>query len=378
MTSTAILSTYPPTRCGLATFSASLRTALQACGDRVDVVSVVPRRLDRVPPEVVHQWVHDEPDGARRAAAVLDDRDLVVIQHEFGIFAGPDGADVLEAARALRTPSILVLHTVLGSPSNNQRAIVEELARTCDAVVTLAEVGRRRLLEAYDVRPDAVTVIPHGAQHVRTRATWPDGSVRRAGPEMLTWGLLGPGKGIEHALEALALLAARGIRVTYRVVGRTHPGVRAREGERYREGLRRRAAELGVADRLVLDDRYVGSEELGTMVAGTDVVLLPYEGVEQVTSGVLVEAVAAGAPVVATDFAHARELLGGGPGLLVPPRDAEAIAAAVARVLTEPGLALSLRSQAALLAPRFAWPAVARAYRTLGEQVRARDIRASA
>jgi glycosyltransferase involved in cell wall biosynthesis len=188
-------------------------------------------------------------------------------------------------------------------------------------------------------------------------------------PTILTWGLLGPGKGIEWAIDALVELRHVVPAPRYLVVGETHPRVAEREGEAYRQALQARAGRRGVGRLVEFDARYLDARALSRVVAQADIVLLPYDSREQVTSGVLVEALAAGKPVIATGFPHAVELLGGGTGLVVPHGDSAAMAAAVRRVLTEPGLAARLGAEAAALAPQLLWPAVAERYRALAAEV---------
>ncbi|HEV7864455.1 MAG TPA: glycosyltransferase, partial [Acidimicrobiia bacterium] len=220
--------------------------------------------------------------------------------------------------------------------------------------------------------PARVALIPHGAPDNRLPA---GGRVEPAParPTILTWGLLGPGKGIEWVIDALALLTDLDPQPRYLVVGETHPRVAERHGEAYRHGLMDRAARQGVDHLVEFEAGYFATPALGRIVAGADVVILPYDSREQVTSGVLVEALASAKPVIATGFPHAVELLGGGTGLIVPHGDPVAMAAALRRVLTEPGLAGRLGAAAAALAPQLLWPAVADRYRALaGTLVEAR------
>jgi glycosyltransferase involved in cell wall biosynthesis len=347
----AIVSTYPPTPCGVATFSAALSGGLQVGGAAVAVV-----RLGDGGPG----------PGSPAAVRTLRDVDVVIVQHEYGIYDGVDGAAVVGLLERLVRPSILVAHTVLAAPSANQRAVLEAAADAADSVVVMTEAGRARLELGYAVDPDKVTVIPHGA----AVAPAAGGSPLGWGPgPMLTWGLLGPGKGIEHAIDALALLRDVLPRPRYVIAGDTHPKVAALHGEAYREMLGRRAAELGVRAQIDFDPGYRGLPALAELLRGSAVVVLPYDSPDQVTSGVLVDAVAAGRPVVATAFPHAVELLGSGAGLVVPQRDPVALASALRRVLTEPELAESMAAEARRLAPDLAWPAIAGRYAELGERL---------
>lgn len=364
-----IISTYPPTQCGLATFSQALVGALGSPGDEIDVISIVDEPSAQLSAPVAHEWVRSRPGAISAAAAAANRSDVAIIQHEFGIFGGRDGVDVLELVRALRVPAISVLHTVLEEPSRRQRMIIEELAHRSAIVVTMTHTGRRRLLANYAVDPSKVRVIPHGAvdDHALDTPVSLDGVSQKsddaARPKVLTWGLLGEGKGIEWGIRAMALLADLPVRPIYQVVGQTHPRVLERFGEHYRERLQTQARNLDVSEAVRFDARYLGGAELRAVVRAADVVLLPYDSVDQVTSGVLIEAVVAGKPVVSTAFPHAQELLADGAGLLVPRQDSAAIATALRRVLTEPGLAASMTAKARALTPGLLWPAVAQLYR---------------
>jgi glycosyltransferase involved in cell wall biosynthesis len=367
-TSYALLSTYPPTQCGLATFAAALVAHLPRPGDQVAVVRVLDEQVPHRATEVVYDLVAGSIASATGAAEVLNSFDVVIVQHEYGIYGGTDGQDVVSLLEALYVPTIVVLHTVLAKPTARQRAILIRVIAAAGAVVTMTKTARSRLLDYYGSPPEKVSVIPHGAADNRVAASLPGVGSR---PVVLTWGLLGPGKGIEHAIDALAMLRDRGLHADYQVAGQTHPRVLDRDGEAYRRGLMARARHRDVADLVHFDARFLPAAALGRLIRGADVVLLPYDSLEQVTSGVLIEAVAAGKPVVSTCFPHAVELLGGGAGLLVGRQDPAGMARALRRVLTEPGLSARMSRCAADLAPHLLWPAVARSYRELASSLAA-------
>jgi len=365
-----ILSTYPPTQCGLATFTKALATNLAGVGAEVGIVRVVDS-LQPDEPLVAHQLVTSQPGAARLGAASLNAFDVAVIQHEYGIFGGRDGADVLTVLDDVRVPVISVLHTVLMRPTRQQRRVLAGVIDASDVIVTMTHTARSRLLAGWDVPPEKVVVIAHGALDTRVDADAP-GLVPATGgarPVILTWGLLGAGKGIEWAIRAMSDLADLAPQPIYRVVGQTHPRVVEREGEAYREGLAAQVASLGLCDLVAFDNRYLDGPSLRALVGSVDVVLLPYDSRDQVTSGVLVEAVVAGKPVVSTRFPHAVEVLSGGAGLLVPQRDPDAIASALRRILTQPALAASMAETARALAPGLLWSAVAGEYLSVGQDL---------
>ncbi len=356
------LSTYPPTQCGLATFTASLRRQLVAGGSLAGVVRLVDKPEAFPSADVVHHLVRGSHVSSMEAAEVLSGYDAVIMQHEFGIYSGADGEDVLDVLDELAVPVIVVLHTVLTHPSAHQREVLESVIRRADGLVTMTHTAHQRLLDGYDVDPAKVSIIPHGALDSMTLGAT---RTKVGPPTILTWGLLGPGKGIEAVIDAMPTLRKLDRQPQYRVVGQTHPRVLERDGEAYRDRLIARAEALGIADMVTFQGTYLDVASLNTVVAQADVVVLPYESREQVTSGVLIEAVAAGKPVVATAFPHAVEMLSAGAGLVVPHDDPAALSHALRRVLTEPGLASSMAGKSGRVAPQLRWSAVASKYRQL-------------
>ena len=362
------VSTYPPTKCGLATFTASLARAL--AGSRrsgaVGVVSCVDEPgLIAYPPEVVGEWTRGSSVSLEAAATVLDTFDSVVVQHEFGLFGGDDGTEILDLLSRLRTRAIVVLHTVCACPSRDQRTIVEQLARSAHRLVAQSAVARKRLLDLHTIDPACVAVVQHGARrNIGPRTHRPTES--RSRPTILTWGLLGPGKGIEFAIDAIALL--RDLDPRYVVLGETHPNVVRQFGETYRESLHARARALAVEDCVEFKNGYRDTASILAEIREADVVLLPYLSRDQVVSGVLVEAIASGKPVVATAFPHAIELLGEGSGLIVPHEDAAAIADALRVFLTDHELAAQAAAIARRQAALLTWENVARSYLRLTKE----------
>ena len=364
-----ILSTFPPTSCGIATFSAALAAGLIATGASVDVVRVGPS------PELEDVLVLaslEGPSPEQRAAAIdaLNADDIVIVQHEYGLYDGADGESIIELMAAIEAPILVVAHTVLSRPTANQRRVLEAVCAAADAVVVMTETARTRLFEGFQIDRSKVSLIPHGAV---TPAAVPEGERRRSGasPRVLTWGLLGPGKGIEWAIEALDELIGLDPHPEYIVAGSTHPKVRERDGEEYREMLVDRAASSTAAAHITFDDTYRELASLNDLIQSADLVVLPYDSRDQVTSGVLVDAVAAGRPVVSTAFPHAVELLASGAGIVVPQRDPVALGQAIRSVLTDPELAESMAAEARRLAPDLSWPAVADRYCLLADEVAA-------
>ena len=364
-----LLSTYPPQLCGLATYAHALEQHLDAEGHEVRVVAVHESLAESVRdtprlPALVAGSAHSQ----RQTVAVLDECDVALVQHEFGIFSGPDGADVLDVLADLCVPIVVTLHTVPLQPTAGQRSVLAALALFANRLIVMTEAARVRLVDLYGIPEDQAVTIPHGA-------TVPTGlhSVGRSesmqrGP-LLTWGLLGPGKGIEHVIDAIALLSDRPDVPPYVVAGLTHPKVFERDGASYLDSLRARARSRGVAARVQFDGTYRDVASLTRFVASASVVVLPYDSREQATSGVLVDAIAAGRPVIATSFPHAVEVLGSGAGIVVPHENPAALAAAIALVFGERGRLEAMAAEAHRLAPTYAWPAVARRYEAVFDEI---------
>ncbi len=367
--SIGILSTFPPTSCGIATFSAALAAGLIADGASVDVVRCGPSpEIEDV--LVVASLSDPAPFGPAAAIDALNANDVVIVQHEYGLYDGPDGESIVELIAHIDAPIVVVAHTVLTEPTKNQRLVLERVCAASDAVVVMTETARARLFAGFEVEHSKVMLIPHGAA---TPSAPPPAARREAGgpPRLLTWGLLGPGKGIEWAIDAFSQLADLCPHPEYVVAGATHPKVRERHGEEYRDMLVDRAARSESAAHVTFDDTYRDLASLTELIQSADLVVLPYDSREQVTSGVLVDAVAAGRPVISTAFPHAVELLASGAGIVVPQRDPVALSTAIRSVLTDAALAASMAAEARRLAPALSWSAVAGRYMQLGDRLAA-------
>jgi glycosyltransferase involved in cell wall biosynthesis len=359
--SIGFVSTYPPTVCGLATYTESLLGAIAADRGSSSSLGVVDvgddnRRVDRR--RVVHRHLAGNARSLGQAAQVLNTYDTVSIQHEFGIFAGPDGEEVLDLIDAITVPTAVTLHTVLDEPTRRQRAIIDRLTFAADRLVVMSETGSARLTSRHGIDPDRIEVIPHGANALLSGPSLSSGDR----PLVLTWGLIGPGKGLETAIRAFRDLVDLEPAPRYLIAGATHPHVRESAGESYRQSLIELAHDLGLDHIVEFDDRYLDRVALARLVRSADLVVLPYSSTEQVTSGVLAEAVAASKPVIATRFPHALELLTGGAGLTTTHGDTVALAGAVRFVLTDHRARLSMGREARRLAEGWFWPTIGKRF----------------
>jgi glycosyltransferase involved in cell wall biosynthesis len=362
--SVGFVSTYPPTECGLATFTFALVNAIASeRGSKADlgVVSLADESVPANLPEVEFVHINGDRTSADRTIDVLNTFDVVVFEHEYGIYGGPDGVEILELVAGVTVPTVVNLHTIPTKPTSNQQMILESLVAETDRTIVMTQGAAERLNSQYDVNPDKVGVIPHGAN---PNLAGPRVSLGDR-PIALTWGLIGPGKGLERAIKSFASLKDLDPLPRYIILGRTHPKVRAAHGDDYLEGLKGLVEELGLGEIVEFDGRYMDTDSLIETIRGVDMILVPYDSKEQATSGVLVEAIAAGKPVIATAFPHAIEILESGAGIVVPHDDPEAMTRALRRLLTDSSAANEMAHVAESIASTLFWPVVASSYETL-------------
>jgi len=303
----AFLGGFLPRLCGIATFTHDLCEAVAAAAPGSQCFSgAMNDRIEgyEYPPRVRFELAQKDLDSYRRAADFLNfnNADVLCVQHEFGIYGGPAGSHLLALLKEVRMPVVTTLHTVLRDPNADQRMVMEELIRRSDRLVVMARKGAEILRETYDAPDSKVDLIPHGIPDM----PFVDSSFYKAqfGVEgrtvLLTLGLLGPGKGIEHVIEALPEIVRRHPNVVYLVLGATHPHLVARDGESYRLGLERLAEDRGVKEHVIFYNRFVTLEDLKEFIGATDIYLTPYLNEAQITSGTLAYVFGAGKAVVST------------------------------------------------------------------------------
>ncbi|XZE56342.1 glycosyltransferase family 4 protein [Planctomycetaceae bacterium SH139] len=373
----AFVGNYLPRKCGIATFTHDLRIAVANQSKAKCVVVTIDDIAGgyAYDDEVQFQVAEQELDEYRNAADFLNcsNVDVVSLQHEFGIFGGPCGSHVLALLQDLRIPVITTLHTVLSEPNQTQRAVMMQLVRLSTRLVVMTERCRQTLLNTYSVDSDQVDLIAHGIPDAPNA----DQKVLKAQfdvedkPVALTFGLLSPGKGVEHVLKAIPEIVVKFPDFIYIVLGATHPSLVREQGERYRISLERIAKELGITKHVSFYNRFVELEELTEFIGAADLYITPYLNVQQAVSGTLAYAFGCGQAVISTPYWHAEELLADGRGVLVPFADSSAIAREVIGLLGDDERRLAMRDRAHELGRSMTWDHVSQLY--LDSFKRARD-----
>ncbi len=365
-----------PRRCGIATFTASLSTALEAClGDDTCTFIAMNNATDNhaYPPQVVFQIAQANPEDYRRAAAYVNaaDIDLVSLQHEFGLFGGTDGSYITEFLGHLQKPAVVTLHTVLAEPTATQYKAVIEAAAFSQSMIVMNELALDMLKDTYNIAANKIKLIYHGVPDAfYVDPLYYKNRLGLANREiLLTFGFLSPNKGIENTIEALPSIVKNHPRTLYIILGITHPEVKKQYGEDYRNMLKGLVRKLELQEHVLFCDEFVDDKTLGEYVGASDIVVCPYLSKEQITSGVLSIALGRGKPVISTPYYHAQKVLDGGRGKLVNFNDPEGIATAALELLGSQEKRLSMAAEAFTLGQDMFWSKVAREYAGLFETV---------
>lgn len=376
----AYISTYPPTECGIATFTKDVVTSVTKYTpfSKPTVVAIKGEHeiepYDRI---VRCQLLKENRQSYIDTAKFLNDSsiDIVCLEHEYGIYGGPDGEYVLDLLEHLEKPVAATLHTVLHNPSPNQKRVLEEMGRMCEVMVVMVKTGRQILLDVYDMDPKKVTIIPHGVPNVhRVSASSVKKSLGFSGMSILsTFGLINRGKGIEHVIEAMPEIHKKHPNVVYLVLGETHPGVRKHEGESYRNMLSETIDRLGLQDKVRFNNRFLSLNELVRYLCATDVYVTPYLNKDQIVSGTLAYALGCGKAICSTPYLYAEEVLADGRGILVDFSSPDSIAKHVINILDNPELKKSLEDAAYRYGRRAAWFNVAIDYLDLFHRIVSRE-----
>lgn len=365
----AIIGTYLPRRCGIATFSSDLFTALS---NRYPTTEFAVVAMDdgggelSYPNEVRWHIRQDVVSDYWNIGQLLmaSGVDRVLLQHEFGIFGGDSGAHIVALLRQLTVPVVTTFHTVLRSPSESQRQVLDEVIELSSRVVVMSKQGVDILREVHGVPPWKIEHIPHGVHDLPADAnTNLEHLIHKPGARLLlTFGLVSPDKGIESVIEAMPDIVDADPRSIYFVAGATHPNIKASQGERYRDSLFELAERLHVSEHVIFHDEFLSLQELGWLLHRADVYITPYRKREQITSGTLAYAMGAGSAIISTPYWYAEEMLSNARGQLVPFEDPKALSTAAISLLRDGLRRTTMAARAKAYARSMRWDLVGARY----------------
>ncbi|MDP3739353.1 MAG: glycosyltransferase family 4 protein [Hyphomonadaceae bacterium] len=337
----AMIGNFPPRRCGIATFTHDAFTSLRDQSPTAEWHVVAMNDTGSTydyPEDVTHVLPQDDPKAYVRIADVLNlsGVEVVIVQHEFGIFGGEAGSNLLLLMRRLRMPVIVWLHTVLEHPTPVQKRVMDEILHLAAGAIVMTWKGAEIIQRVHRVGPSKVHVIPHGAPERPFASTEKfKAALGFAGQKLLmTFGLISPNKGVETIIRALPGILSQHPDTHYLVVGATHPHLLARDGETYRDSLVALAESLGVAEHFGFINRFVDQQELVDLLQAADIYVTPYLTEAQITSGTLSYAIALGKPVISTPYWHATEALADGVGIICNFHDSEAFGREITSLLS--------------------------------------------
>jgi polysaccharide biosynthesis protein PslF len=363
------ISTYPPEQCGLATFTKDSVDAVDwASTEPVSSVAAIRKthELEYDDSRVVHIIDHRRSNAYQFAAEVANDGpcDVVSLQHEFGLFTGPWGVDVLGFLRTCRKPIVTTFHTMMAQPEKLPQQLIRMIADRSQSVVVMTNIAAKLLREVYGVSGPKVQIIPHGVPVVPLDAEGDSKDLLQlTGRRIIfSFGLINRGKGLEQMIRAMPRIVAACPNSLYLVVGATHPQVKRQEGESYRESLVTMAESLGIGDHVRFIDDFLDLSDLTQHLQACDVFVTPYPGKDQIASGTLAYALSAGCATISTPYLYAEEVLADGRGQLVPFADCDALANATIHYLTDEPFRAQVRAKAHDYAKRMTWPIVGQRY----------------
>ncbi len=370
------IGTYPPKKCGIASFSQDLRDNLLMLGQEVHVAAISDQEYNySYPSEVIFEIRQHQVSDYEMTARLINlskDIEVCIIQHEYGIFGGPDGEYVLSLIGKLKKPFIVVAHTVLPTPSENQSRILTLLIQQAAGVVCMTRRSARLLSSLFSVPASKIYMIHHGVPVFPAQ----DRDALKAcygmeGRQLITtFGLIGPGKGLENGIKALAQILPKHPSAHYLIAGETHPILRKREGESYREMLLELVSDPNIRDHVTFYNRFLPLDLLGDYLSMTDIYLSPYPNMDQAVSGTLAYAVGAGRAVIASPYEYALELLQEGRcGILALSSRPCHLADVIDKVLSDPGLKAVLEDRAFKMGQKMKWPYVAEQYLLLARNI---------
>ncbi len=375
----AYIGTYPPRECGIGTFTQNLMTAMTNPAESTDklheaiVIALDDQEESYDYPEEVQFTIRQEQQGDYIEAARfinLSGTDVCILEHEFGIFGGQNGVYILPLLHRLEIPLIVTLHTVLKTPSYNEKAILSEICKMATRIVVMSHKAVEFLTDIYHIPLTKIALIEHGVPNLSFSHELAKKKFKlEAKKVLLTFGFISRNKGIETVLRALPSIVSKYPETIYIVLGKTHPAVLRHSGEEYRIFLLRLIKKLQLEKHVIFLNEFIHQKELFQYLYASDIYITPYLNEAQITSGTLSYAIGAGSAVISTPYWHAEELLADGRGRLFNFTDSEELSVILMDLLDHPDKLRQLRSKASAYGKEITWPRIGTKYNTLAQEI---------
>ncbi len=368
----AYVGTYPPRECGIGTFTQNLAHAMLKYGKGIKEIMVFAmndhNQQYRYPPEVKLIINQEQQTDYLEAANFINisGADACILEHEFGIYGGGSGIYILPLLHRLNIPLITTLHTILETPSYNEKAVLKEICKMSEKVVVMSNKAIQFLVDIYDVPKEKIALIEHGVPdiHFNKEQSRIEFKLNKK-KLLLTFGFVGRNKGIEIAIKALPLIIKNHPEVLYIIIGKTHPNVLRHSGEEYRNYLQVLIKKLNLSEHVLLLNEFIDETELFKYLAACDIYITPYLNKAQITSGTLSYAMGAGCAVVSTPYWHAEELLAENKGRLFDFNDYEGLSDVINDLFDNPKKLSEIQKKATEYGQNITWPKIGQKYAEL-------------
>lgn len=374
----AFIGTYPPRECGIGTFTKNLFDSMMIKGNEGFVVAMNDHKQTYSYPEEVKMVIHQEQQAQYLEAANfinVNGADICILEHEFGIFGGQNGVYILPLLHRLKIPLIVTLHTILKTPSYNEKAVLKEIGKMATKLVVMSQKAIDFLTTIYDVPEEKIVLIEHGVPDIRFDRAHSKERFKLEGKKvLLTFGFLGRNKGIETVIRALPAVIEKHPNVLYMVLGKTHPNILRHSGEEYRNYLQRLTKNLNLGNHVLFLNEFIDQEELFRYLSMADIYVTPYLNEAQITSGTLSYALGVGCAVISTPYWHAEELLADGRGRLFNFNDSDQLADILMELLDQPELLKELKRRAHDYGKKITWPKIGKRYAALAEYLHGEPV----
>lgn len=337
------VSSYTPRKCGIATYTKDLTNDINQLNPyALAEILAINRQGENLsyPWEVKFKINYDDLESYIQAANYVNqsETDLVMLEHEFGLYDGKGGDHILAFTQVLKKPLIVTFHTLIEDPSSDYGIAQKRLADCALAIIVMIEDTRQKLIEKYEIPKKKIAVIPHGIPDLTYGNNEKYKKQKRLTSKIVLGNinLLSDNKGIEYSLEAIGKIVKEFPNIIYFIIGQTHPVVLQKEGEKYRHYLKKKVRELGIENNVRFINEYLPLEDLLEWLQAIDIYVTPYLNPSQSSSGSLAYAIGAGKSCISTPYLYAKEALSNDKGMLVPFKDAQAITKAILLLLKNP------------------------------------------